>query len=94
MNTLAARIGTFGPAESGDDILVGYDCTARLPDGKTNTIAIREPPAGSDGARAIVQYVEWRKPYAEAGVPVSFRCVWLSRSEAIRQGFITGRDSR
>ncbi|HEY5958632.1 MAG TPA: hypothetical protein VIV60_18860 [Polyangiaceae bacterium] len=82
------------PTVSGDAILVGYDCSATFPDGTVDTVEIREPLAGTDGARAIAQYLEWREPYAVAGVPVSFRCVWLCRADAITRGFITGSDDR
>lgn len=90
-----SRSPGFGPTESGDDVLIGYDCEARTTEGcLVDSAAIREPLVGSDGERAIVQYIRWRKPQAEAGRRVYFRSVWLSRSDAIAQGYLTGRGDR
>lgn len=80
------------PTESGDDILVGYDCQARLPSGNVDRAVIREPKAGRDGLTAIVKFVQWRSLYVKQGAVVSFACVWLPKAEAIAQGYITGKD--
>jgi hypothetical protein len=73
---------------SGDHVLVGYDCRAAC-DGRTVAATeIREPKPGTVGPSAIAQYLEWRRDHALVGCTVSFRTVWMTRTEAACEGYL------
>ncbi|MGC4063156.1 MAG: hypothetical protein QM784_00600 [Polyangiaceae bacterium] len=81
------------PPTSGDAVLVGYECRARLAGQVVAETSIREPKVDASGPSAIAQYLEWRRRHMSLGLVVSFQSVWLSRREAAALGFIEGSDA-
>jgi len=77
-----------GATTCGDRILVAYACQAILPDGTIDVAILQEPEAGYEGPRALAQFIGFRALYASLGAAVSFTCIWLTRPDAIAQGFI------
>lgn len=79
--------GTFG-----DDVLVGYTVEAHFPDGTIDSARIVEPKIDyPEGVRAITKLHVWRQLYAQLGATsTTVTPEWMSRSDAIAQGFIRG----
>jgi hypothetical protein len=78
-----------GATSCGDRVLVAYAATAILPDGTIDVAILHEPQAGHEGPRALAKFIGFRALYASLGAVVSFTTIWVTRSDAIAQGFLS-----